>query len=128
MLALFGESELEAAQANALLQSWSAAYRAGQSAEDELVHPARRTIYERGFKALIDADRAAEMLWLMLYTWQALLKNLPGDSPHADQWLGFLQHVHMGTPAEFAARVEEVRAYVILAAETVESWAEENGA
>jgi hypothetical protein len=128
MLALFGEGELDAPRANALLQGWSAAYRAGQSVEDELVHPARRTIYERGFKALIDADRSAEMVWLMLYTWQALLKNLPGDSPHADQWLSFLQHVQMGTPAEFSARVEQARAYVTLGAETVETWAEQNGA
>jgi len=49
----------------------------GQSVENELVHPARRTLYERGFKAQIDADRAEEMFWLMLYTWQALLKSLP---------------------------------------------------
>jgi len=34
----------------------------------------------------------------------------------------------MGTPAEFSARVEQARAYVILAAEMVESWAEQNGA
>jgi hypothetical protein len=127
-LALLGEGELEAPQANALLQDWDAAYRAGQSEADQLVHPARRTIYERGFQAQIDADRAKEMLWLMLYTWQALLKNLPGDSPHADQWLGFLQQLQMGSPAEFLARVEQVRAYVTLAAETVESWAEQNGA
>jgi hypothetical protein len=127
-LPVLEEAELDVSRANGLLQSWSAAYRAGQSVEDELVHPARRTIYERGFKAQIDADRAGEMLWLMLYTWQALLKNLPGDSPHADQWRSFLEQVHMGTPADFAARVEQARAYVTLAAETVESWAEQNGA
>lgn len=127
-MALLGEPPLEAPRAQALLQSWSAAYRAGQSASDDLVHPARRTIYERGFKALIEADRAGEMLWLMLYTWQALLKNLPGESPHADAWLDFLRQVQMDTPAEFAARVQAVRAYVVLAAETVESWAERNGA
>jgi hypothetical protein len=68
------------------------------------------------------------MLWLMLYTWQALLKHLPGDSPHADEWLSFLRQLQMGTPAEFAARVEQARAYVTVAAETVEDWAEQNGA
>jgi len=127
-MALLGEAELEAPQASALLQGWSAAYRAGQSAADERVHPARRTLYERGFQAQIDADRAREMLWLMLYTWQALLKHLPSDSPHADAWLGFLRQAQMGTPAEFTARVEQARAYVILAAEMVEDWAEQNGA
>ena len=127
-LGLLSDAELDVARADPLLQGWSAAYRAGQSAADELVHPARRTLYERGFKAEIDADRAREMLWLMLYTWQALLKNLPGDSPHADEWLSFLQQMQMDTPAQFSGRVEQARAYVAAATETVETWAEQNGA
>jgi hypothetical protein len=126
--AMLGEGTLSPPQAKQLLREWSAAYSAGQTAENELIHPARRTIYERGFMAQIEADRAVEMFWLMLYTWRALLKNLPGNSPHADQWITFLQHVRMGTPAEFSARVEQARAYVSLAAETVETWAEQNGA
>jgi len=127
-LGLLRDAELDGSRAERLLQGWSAAYRAGQSAADELVHPARRTLYERGFKAQIEADRAREMLWLMLYTWQALLKTLPGDSPHADEWLGFLQEVQMDTQERFAGRVEQARAYAAAAGETVETWAEQNGA
>lgn len=127
-MASLGAEALDQAQAKALLKDWSAAYSAGQSLENELIHPARRTIYERGFMAQIEADRAVEMLWLMLYTWQALLKNLPGDSPHADRWVACLQLIRMDTLAEFSDRAEQVRAYVTLAAETVETWAEQNGA
>jgi hypothetical protein len=127
-VALLGESTLERSQAETLLNNWSAAYRAGQSAADELIHPARRTIYERGFRAQIEADRAVEMLWLMLMTWQALLRRLPGDSPHADQYAACLQAMGLATPAGFAARLGLVRGYVTQAAEAVESWAAENGA
>jgi len=110
-----------------LLADWSAAYRAGQSAEDELIHPARRTIYERGFQAQIQADRAAEGLWLMLYTWQACVKQLPNDSPQADQWIAFLQHLQMASPSEFVEKVKRVSAYLDLAAQAVEAWTGEHG-
>lgn len=127
-IGLLSENALEPSQAAALLKDWSAAYGAGQSANNELIHPARRTIYERGFKAQIEADRAVEILWLMLSTWQALLQTLPADSPHADAYVAYLRTMGLDTPAAFAARVEQVRAYVTLAADTVETWAEQNGA
>jgi hypothetical protein len=127
-VAVFGGDSVEARQVASLLADWSAAYRAGQAAGDELVHPARRTLYERGFQSQIEADRGADALWLMLFTWQACLKNLPGDSPHADRWIAFLQQVKMASPAEFAERVGQAQAYVDLAAEVVEAWAEKNGA
>jgi hypothetical protein len=127
-IAIFGGVSVEMRHGASLLADWSAAYRAGQAAGDELVHPARRTIYERGFQSQIEADRAADALWLMLYTWQACLKNLPGDSPHADRWIAFLQQLQMASPAGFAERVRQARAYVDLAAEMVETWAEKNGA
>lgn len=127
-IALFGESELEAAQVQVLLTHWSAAYRAGQTVDHELIHPARRGIYERGFQAQLQNSPPANILWLMLYTWQALLKYLPGDSPEADHWVTFLEHLRLADPADFTARVRQARAYITLAAETVESWAEHNGA
>ena len=125
---LLAEGALERSHAETLLNDWSAAYLAGQSAADELIHPARRTIYERGFRAQIEADRAVEMLWLMLMTWQALLRRLPGDSPHADRYAACLQAMGLATPAAFAARVVQARAYVTQADEAVEAWAAQNGA
>ncbi len=125
--AIFG-GEWEAAAARASLADWSAAYRAGGSPENELIHPARRTIYERGFQSQIEADRAADARWLMLDTWQACLHNLPGDSPHADKWIAFLQQLHMASPSEFSDKVGQVRAYAGLTAGIVEAWAEKNGA
>ena len=127
-LGLFGGPDLDAAQAQVLLTDWSAAYRAGQSADDELVHPARRTIYERGFQAQIQADRAAEMSWLMLYTWQAVMRQLPGDSPHAEPWTAFLERLRLADPRDFRARVSEALAYLTSVDEWVETWADQNGA
>jgi hypothetical protein len=125
--ALFGGA-WPPAEAQVVLADWAGAYRAGQTVDDDLVHPARRTIYERGFQAQIEADRAVEGLWLLLYTWQALARQLPGDSPHADRWVAFLERLNMASPAEFSNKVAQARAYLDLAAETVEAWAERNGA
>lgn len=126
-IALFARGPVGQAQAQSWLADWSAGYRAGQSTEDELIHPARRTIYERGFQAQIQADRSAETLWLMLYTWQACLKHLPSDSPHADQWIAFLEQLQMASPSDFAGQVKRVSAYLDLVAQAVEAWGSEHG-
>lgn len=127
-LELFGGAELDQAQAQILLTDWSAAYRAGQTADDELIHPARRTIYERGFQAQIQADRSAEILWLMLSTWQAVMRQLPGDSAHAEPWAAFLERLSLADPAAFRARVQQALAYLTAVDEWVETWADQNGA
>jgi hypothetical protein len=127
-LAVFGGPALDSAQAQLLLADWSAAFRAGQSEMDELIHPARRTIYERGFTAQIEADRAAEMLWLMLYTWQAAMRSIPADSPHTAAWATFLERLRLADPEEYRDRVLAVRGYVETVDALVEGWAESNGA
>jgi len=127
-LALLGGDRLPVDRAEALLTGWLAAYHAGQSATDELIHPARRSIYERGFRALIEADRAAEGLWLMLATWNACMQNVPRDGALADQWSDFLAGLGLATPDSFAARVQQVVDYVTLVDGAVEGWAEANGA
>jgi hypothetical protein len=127
-LTVFGGGDLDAGQAQLLLSDWSAAYRAAQTVDDELIHPARRTIYERGFQAQIEADRAAEMLWLMLLTWQAAMRRLPGDSAQAENWAAFLERLRLASPAEFRERLVEVRDYVQKVDELVETWADQNGA
>lgn len=126
-MALLGGSELEQAAAEALLADWSAAYRAGQVTTDELIHPARRTIYERGFRAQILADRAAEMLWLMLFTWNACRAYLPADPLQADRWVAFLGRLGLGTTDDFAERVRQTVDYVGLVNELAEAYAEQNG-
>ena len=113
--------------AEALLAGWTAAYRAGQVTANELVHPARRTIYERGFRAQIEADRAAEMLWLMLATWNACRVNMPNDAQQTGQWQAFLGHLQLADPAVYDERVYELSNYVGLVNDLVETWAEGNG-
>ncbi len=127
-LALFGGDRLERATAEALLVDWLAAYRAGQSGSDELIHPARRTLYERGFRAQIQADRAAEALWLMLATWNALHLNAPNDAARDERWLAFLAQLGLAELDSFDARVQQAVDYVSAVDVLVEGWAEQNGA
>jgi hypothetical protein len=127
-LALFGGDKLPAARAETLLANWHLAYRAGQSSTDELIHPARRTIYERGFRALLQADRAADGLWLMLATWNACMQNVPRDSALAEGWADFLAGLGLADPDDYDARVQQAVGYVTLIDEIVEGWAAANGA
>lgn len=127
-LAVSGADIITAVEAKHFLADWSAAYLAGQAADDELIHPARHTIYERGFRAQLDADRVGDAVWLMLYTWQECLRNLPNDSPSADAWVDWLNRLGIASPAEFTEKVDQARAYAELADAVVEAWAESNGA
>ncbi len=126
--ALFGGQELAPEQAQAWLADWLAAYRAGQSTADERIHPARRTIYERGFRAQIQADRAADSLWLMLVTWNACMQTAPAQSGLAERWRAFLDLLGLATPEEHDARVRQATEYISRVDEAVEGWAEKNGA
>ncbi len=126
-LALLAGPQVERPVAEGLLAGWLAAYRAGQVTADELIHPARRTIYERGFRAQIEADRAADMVWLMLATWNACRVNMPNDAQHTEQWRAFLGHLQLADPAVHEERVSQVVDYVSLVDELVEQWAAGNG-
>jgi hypothetical protein len=126
--ALFGGSELPPDQAQAVLAGWLEAYRAGQSSSDERIHPARRTIYERGFRAQIQADRAAEGLWLMLFTWNACLQNAPSQLSLAQRWDEFLGRLGLASPEAREARVRQAVDFVTRVDTVVEGWAERNGA
>jgi hypothetical protein len=126
--ALFGGPELPPERAQAVLADWLEAYRAGQSTTDERIHPARRTIYERGFRAQIQADRAAESLWLMLVTWNACMQNAPSQAHLTERWQVFLDGLGLAPPDGYAARVRQAIEYVTRVDETVEGWAAQNGA
>ena len=126
-MALFGGAELPVAEAEAFLAGWLAAYLAGQSTTDESIHPARRTIYERGFRAQFQADRAAEALWLMLVTWNACMDNVPSGGPHGPRWEAFLDNLGLLDPQARAARIRQAIDYVSRVDRLVEGWAGDNG-
>ena len=96
-------------------------------ATDESIHPARRSIYERGFRAQFQADRAAEALWLMLVTWNACIDNVPSGGTHRQRWEAFLDRLGLLDPAARAARIRQAIDYVSLVDRVVEGWAAENG-
>lgn len=126
-LARLAGPQVERADGESLLAGWQAAYRAGQSSAAEAIHPARRTVYERGFRAQIEADRAADMVWLMLATWNACRANIPHDPQQDAQWQAFLSHLRLAEPAAYAERVNELADYVTTVDEFVEKWAASNG-
>lgn len=127
LLALLAGPQVDRAVAEELLAGWAAAYRAGQVSANELIHPARRTLYERGFRAQIEADRAADMLWLMLATWNACRVNMPNGAQQDQQWQGFLSRLGLGDTAAYAARVGQLVEYVTTVDALVEHWGASNG-
>jgi hypothetical protein len=52
---------------------------------------------------------------------------MPNDPAQDEQWQGFLGHLRLADPDDYAARVREVAGYVTLVDELVEGWAAGNG-
>lgn len=126
-VALCGGETFDQSAAAKWLPTWRAAYVATQTSEAELIHPARLPIYERGFEAQLQADRATDMLWMVLATWVEMAPRLPADSPLNDELEQFLRRLRL-SEADRARRVPDLRAYLNAVDDLVETWAEKNGA
>ncbi len=96
---------VSADQVRGWVTDWTATYQAAQSEDAEALHPARLPIYLRGFAAQIDADRAADMLWLLLFTWQSALRRLPSNGAGVPGYIDLLDSLGMADAPGFRLRV-----------------------
>lgn len=126
-VALCGGETFDQSAAAKWLPVWQAAYALTQTPAAELIHPARRTIYERGFEAQLQADRPTDMLWILLATWVEMAPRLPAGDPLAEEFEQFLRRLRLSED-DRARRVPALRAYLNAVDDLVETWAEKNGA
>lgn len=127
-LNVFDAGAVSGAEAKGWVDAWSATYLAAQTEALDALHPARLSIYQRGFSAQIDSDRAADLIWLLLLTWQAGLRRLPPASGHAQGYVDFLARLGMADATGFQRRVSAAVAFSRRCQATVADWARGNGA
>ncbi len=125
---VFGVQTVSADEARRWVAEWAATYRAAQAEAIEALHPARLPIYERGFAAQIQSDRAVDMLWLLLLTWQGALRQLPTANPAAAGYADFLARLGMADAAGFKNKVGAALDFARLCEQRVEAWGSRNGA
>ncbi len=127
-LAVLAPNGVTVTDAQNWVTEWTTTYRAAQSEDVHLLHPARLPIYLRGFTAQIEADRAADLVWLLLFTWQSALRRIPAATASALGYVDLLDHLGMAEAVGFQKRVAAALAYGRQCQVEVGGWAERNGA
>lgn len=127
-LAVLVPNGVTVALAQKWVTEWTTTYQAAQSEDVHLLHPARLPVYQRGYAAQIEADRAADLVWLMLFTWQSALRRIPTATAGALGYVDLLDHLGMADAAGFQNRVGAAIAYARQCQIEVGGWAQRNGA
>jgi hypothetical protein len=128
LLGLLGAQNLDAQALTDWLPFWQAAYRTlPASAAPIHLHPTRLSYYLGAFKQALQDEQPQLALWPLLRSWTVLAALLPGDSPSCQVWQSAVEYLGV-YGADFNQRLAALDAYLDLVEETLETWAQENGA
>lgn len=127
-LGLIGGNQVDAQTMEGWLPDWEAAYSAAaKNGKVGRLHPVRLGYYRRGIMALLKSGEPKTALWPLLRTWTHAITDLPQDSGHRAVWTQAMEVLGLGKDG-FQEKVQAEDAYLDLVEETLEKWAEENGA
>lgn len=128
LLGLIGAPNADADALRAWVPSWRAAYEAftpGQA--PARLHPDRLSYYLNAFEKMLSGPQPQAVLWPLLRTWTLAVMSFPESSATKEGWQGALQYLGLQGEA-FNERIDALDAYLDLVEETIEKWAQDNGA
>jgi hypothetical protein len=124
----FGETE--PATLHSWLDSWNAAFEAAShlsgQADPEL-HPARKHYLYNAQESLLESDHPAAILWPLLLTWTRAVQSLPRTTVHHQPWREAMASLHLDLD-HLPERMKALDAYLDTVDETLDEWAQKNGA
>jgi hypothetical protein len=128
LLGLLGAPNVNAEILQSWLPEWQSAYESlpGEQAPARL-HPARQAYYQRAFEAMLKSDNPQAVLWPLLRTWTCIAIELPEDNEIQSGWQAALEQLGL-LGKGFEERIAATDAYLDLVEETLETWADKNGA
>jgi hypothetical protein len=110
------------------LENWRTAFSAASQQPDcpPRLHPCRQLYYERAADALF-SDHPEAAVWMLLRTWTLTLTSLPEDSSLLIAWENACLSCGLGG-SEFNHRLASLDTYLDSVEETLDIWAQQNGA
>jgi hypothetical protein len=128
LLGLLGAPNFKINYLSGWLEDWKNAFLT-ERAEQALVrfHPARLNYYRAAFTTIAESEQPLALLWPLLNTWTDLAELLPQESPSRGAWLAAFEKLGLYGKTQ-AERIRALDAYLDLVEETLEGWAQENGA
>lgn len=124
-LQALGVSEVGAPAIEGWVNDWAALYKAAApKVSDEFCHPLKRGYYDRGYRALIQAGHALNILWAFEETLSACGRGL---ATPPELWTTYLNATHKDTPQGFAERVRVLETLLNELDQTLIRWADREG-
>jgi hypothetical protein len=128
LLGLLGAPNVTPEILQSWLPEWQSAYESlsGEQAPARL-HPARLAYYQRAFESMLKSDNPQSVLWPLLRTWTFITIELPENHEVQSGWQAALERLGLSGDG-FEQKIAAIDAYLDLVEETLETWAEKNGA
>jgi hypothetical protein len=127
-LGLLGAPNLKLPLLGSWLSSWAKAFLDLPQAEaPERLHSLRLNYYLEAFREMVEGESPVAALWPLLATWTVLSEIHPADSPHRVDWRQAAEQLGLYGQS-LTERIEALDAYLDLVEETLETWAQVNGA
>jgi hypothetical protein len=126
-LGLLGAPRIDAEGLKALLPVWQAALESLGEVAPGRLHPHRLGYYRTGISALIDSPQPHNALWPLLHTWTLAANHYAEGAPEFASWQQTFNALGL-LGSGFHERIDALDAYLDQVEETLESWAQANGA
>jgi hypothetical protein len=128
LLGIVGAPYVDAAALLSWLEDWQAAYTALPPASTPArLHPHRRNYYQLAMRAMLQGGQPHAALWPMLRTWSLSTGLLPADSPCQPAWRAACERLGL-LGVKLPERIQALDAFLDMAEEAVERWAQSAGA
>jgi hypothetical protein len=128
LLGLLGGSNCDTTILKDWLKNWAEAFKAIPDSERRArFNLTRYQYYLAAFKEIIESDQPLAVLWPLLSTWSGLAASFTLDSVFVADWQRVLKELGL-TGAALEERIRALDAFLDTVEETLEKWAEVNGA
>ncbi len=128
LIGLLGGAEVQRETLQTWLGQWEEAYAALPERPNSVaLHPARRAYYGRALTALVNGEEPRAALWPLLNTWLEMARELGEDSEAGKNWKAIAAQLGLSGDG-FGERVTAFDAFLDQVEETLEEWAQRNGA
>lgn len=127
-LGLLGAPNLDADTLKTWLGDWGRAYRAiPADSVPARLHPDRQAYFQRAYEQIVSGKSPHDVLWPLVRTWADVMAHLSGEASERDVWAGCFEQLGL-YGSGFKQRVAALDAYLDMVEETLEAWANANGA
>lgn len=128
LLGLLGAPQVDAGTLESWIQPWGEAFSRIPPGQGPLrLHPGRKLYYQNAFEAILGGESPQAMLWPLLTTWSLAAEQYGVDAPERAAWRQTIEHLGL-YGAAFGEKTAALDAYLDMVEETLDAWAQRNGA